>query len=183
MSLRKPKNKNSKKVIDHDERDHSTHTVSVMANNYYEVGPSGVHFTDCTVDMEVYNSPLTCPTKLPQLHSPPHVSTPISYLDNTLTADVGSWPLAADIPPLGNTSHLAQLSTEIADVPSLPVLYATIASTSAISASTALVSHYLELPLHNEASQNRKKKKVSSQLEVLKHCTLTWGYRNSQTKS
>ena len=185
MSLRKPKNKNSKRVIDHDEHDPSgisARTVSVMANNYYEAGPSGVHLTDRTVDMEIYDSPPSRLAKLPQLHSPPRdVVTPISSLHNTLTSDAGSWRSVTDVPPPGNTSHPAQLSAGMAHVPFASVWYGTTASVSASPAS--MVPPPIDSQLDNEASQNRKKKKASiSTWRAVMSYIETWVRRSANKK-
>ena len=76
MGLKKPKKKNTHKVIDVDHPSSgpsSSRKVSVVVQNYYEAGPSGVEWTDRVVDVEEYDNPR--PTKIPRVHSPPLAST------------------------------------------------------------------------------------------------------------
>ena len=56
----------------------SGHAPSIIMQNYYEAGPSGMQWTDQVLDVKVPNN--SCPVKHPWLHLPPPTCA-------------GEWPL------------------------------------------------------------------------------------------
>ena len=177
MAFRKTKKNNPHHVIDRTPAPSgrpSGRAASVVVHNYYEAGPSGVEWTERTVEVAEYDS--ARPAKQPRLHSPPPVdATGQSSHDQARIQDEhGQHPFAEVSQPHQHGS-LTSLSHDISGDVSADLTDTVPASSKPRNLEEANIG---ETTSTSEAATAPRKKKVSGSSLYQVDATLNLPYRS-----